>query len=151
MTALRREIDIRFFQPADQAAAQALILRGLAEHWGVLDPTKNPDLNDIAASYADGVFLVAWYEDVLIGTGALVREAEQIGRIVRMSVAAEMRRHGLGKAILDRLCAEARQHGYRQLVLETTVTWADAVAFYSRYGFQKRHIDEDEQHFSLEL
>ncbi|MFN8486131.1 MAG: GNAT family N-acetyltransferase [Caldilineaceae bacterium] len=145
------DLQLRPFAPTDQAAAKALILRGLEEHWGVLDLTKNSDLNDIAASYADGVFLVALRGNALVGTGALIPETDGGGRIVRMSVATELRRHGLGKAILDRLCTEARQRGYRQLVLETTKTWDDAVNFYTRYGFQTVHIDEEDRHFRLAL
>ncbi|MCZ7673141.1 MAG: hypothetical protein M5U34_41515 [Chloroflexi bacterium] len=50
----------RPFSPTDQAAAKALILAGLAEHWGTLDLSLNSDLNDIQASYVDngGVFIV---------------------------------------------------------------------------------------------
>ena len=40
------------FKPSDQAAVRRLILDGLAERWGVLDESLNPDLNDIAAAYA---------------------------------------------------------------------------------------------------
>ena len=45
----------------DQEAAQRLILAGLVEHWGTLDPTKNPDLDDIQRSYVSRghTFLVA--------------------------------------------------------------------------------------------
>ena len=151
MPKLHAEIQIRPFAPTDQTAAKTLILRGLEEHWGVLDLTKNPDLDDIAASYADGVFLVALQGEELVGTGALLPETEGVGRIVRMSVATALRRHGLGKALLDRLCTAARQKGYRQLVLETTKTWDDAIGFYTRYGFRTVHIDDEDHHFSLIL
>lgn len=151
MSNLRSELQIRPFTPADQAAAKALILRGLEEHWGILDLTRNPDLNDIATSYADGVFLVALQGEDLVGTGALMPETDGVGRIVRMSVATALRRHGLGKAILDGLCAAARQRGYRQLVLETTKTWDDAIGFYTRYGFQTVSMDDEDRHFALDL
>ena len=110
---------IRPFRPEDQAAVQGLILDGLVEHWGFLDPTKNPDLDDIASTYADGTFLVAWQGDDLVGTGALVREADGVARIVRMSVATHLRRRGIGTLILERLCGEAQAAGYAQIVLET--------------------------------
>jgi len=44
-------IRLRRFDPTDQEDAKALILAGLADHWGELDPTLNPDLNNIAESY----------------------------------------------------------------------------------------------------
>ena len=48
---LTNEILIRPFQLKDQDAAKALILSGMKEHWGFIDPTKNPDLDDIATYY----------------------------------------------------------------------------------------------------
>jgi ribosomal protein S18 acetylase RimI-like enzyme len=145
------ELAIRRFRPHDQVAARELILAGLAERWGYLDASKNPDLDDIAASYAQATFLVAYLETQLIGTGAVVREAEGVCRIVRMSVAGHLRRRGIGKRILQdlRLCAEA--DGYRQVVLETTVTWHDAIGFYERCGFRRLGQRDGEEHFVLDL
>ena len=89
------DLSIQRFTPADQQAARALILQGLAEHWGELDLSLNPDLNDIAASYAAGVFLCAWLEGNLVGTGAIVPEGEGVMRVARMSVQRERRRTGI--------------------------------------------------------
>jgi len=42
----------------------------MEEHWGVLYENKNPDLDDIASSSADGVFLVARQnEEIIIRRG----------------------------------------------------------------------------------
>jgi len=142
---------IRPFRHEDQGAVKALILAGLEEHWRVLDLTKNPDLDDIAASYGDAIFLTVWIGDRLIGTGALVHETEGVTRIVRMSVAADMRRRGVGKALLARLCEEAQAAGYRQIVLETTSEWQDAIAFYTRFGFRVIGAWDGEAHFALDL
>ena len=81
-------ITIRPFQPADQQEVRALVLAGLAEHWGTLDPHKNPDLENISASYAEGVFLVALLDQRIIATAALVFRSGDTAEIVRMSVAA---------------------------------------------------------------
>jgi hypothetical protein len=42
------DLTISPFHPADQAAARTLILAGLQERWGHLDPRYNADLDDIA-------------------------------------------------------------------------------------------------------
>lgn len=144
-------LTIRPFCPADQEAVKALILAGLREHWGVLDPALNPDLNDIAASYADAVFLTAWVGDDLVGVGALIHEAAGVARIVRMSVARERRRLGVGQAILRQLCEHARSAGYCRVVLETTSTWDDAIAFYERFGFRRIGTWDGDTHFALAL
>ena len=129
--------------------AADLVLEGLAERWGFLDPSKNPDLIDITASYAPGVFLVAISDDQIIGTGALLPEDEFTCRIVRMSVKKELRRQGIGSAILMELISIARKRRYRRVVLETTSTWEDAVKFYSNYGFDPKEKRKGDIYFEL--
>ncbi len=144
---------IRRFQPEDQAAARVIVLAGLEERWGNLDLALNPDLDDIASAYAGATFLVA--EDGpggrLVGTGALVRESRNVARIARMSVVAGARRKGVGSKILDGLLDGARAAGYRRLVLETTETWDDAVAFYERRGFREVGRRGGEVHMALAI
>lgn len=142
---------IRSFQPADQTAVRGLILSGLEEHWGSLDPSRNPDLQDIARSYAGAVFLVACEGERIIGTGALVAGGPHTGEIVRMSVAGDMRRRGVGHRLLERLMTEAKARGMRTLVLETTETWQDAIAFYLSAGFQVSHHQGGDVYFRLEI
>jgi putative acetyltransferase len=145
------EITLRPFQPADQAPVKDLILAGLAEHWGWLDPTKNLDLDDIAASYAGGVFLVARHQGQIIGTGALAPRSNDTGEVVRMSVAANWRRQGIGRRILQDLVDGARQSGYRRIILETTETWQEVIAFYLRFGFRITHYQAGDVYFELAL
>lgn len=137
--------------PADQPAARALILAGLEEHWGWLDPSLNPDLDDILTSYAGAVFLAAKVDGALIGTGALIPEGAGAGRIARMSVDKAQRRGGVGTRILRALLDEARALGYRKIVLETTETWDDAIGFYLRNGFRITHRADGDAHFELRL
>lgn len=144
-------LEIRPFHPTDQPDAKALILAGLADHWGTLDSTLNPDLNNIAASYAHGTFIVALLDGVLVGTGAIIPEAAGVARIVRMSVDSTRRRQGIGQALLNALIAAAQAQGYGQLVLETTATWADAIAFYTRCGFTAIGERDGDRHFTLDI
>lgn len=148
-------IEVRPFVPADQASVRGLILSGMQEHWGELDPSANPDLDDIAGSYAEATFLVAVLgagsSKRLVGTGALVPESESAGRVVRMAVAARERRRGIGRALLSGLLAAARERGFRRVVLETTDTWREAVAFYRRSGFSVVSCSGGEVHMEMEL
>jgi hypothetical protein len=56
------------FSREDQDPVKQLIQAGLAEHWGFIDPTLNPDLNDIETNYAAATFveinLTALYLDL---------------------------------------------------------------------------------------
>ncbi len=143
------KIHVRAFQPADQAATKQLILAGLADHWGTIDSTLNPDLNDIAHSYRGETFLLAVQNEEIVGCGALVQEDGKsgYGRIVRMSVKRENRRQGIGQLILEHLQTAARQRHFQKIVLETTQTWLDVIAFYQANGFQIVGQHNGDTHF----
>jgi putative acetyltransferase len=151
MAVMTADLTIRPFQPEDQAAAKDLILAGLRERWKNLDPSRNPDLDDIAASYQPGAFLVAFLDGRLVGTGALIPHGEGVSEIRRMWVARELRRRGIGGAILRRLIEDARASGSRAVVLETTTAWIDAVAFYLKKGFAVTHRLAGDTYFRREL
>ena len=139
------------FHPTNQASAKALILSGLEEHWGFLDESKNPDLDNIALSYADATFLAAWLNDEIIGTGAFIPRSKSQVEIVRMSVKKDLRRQGIGQQILAELCKRASQDGYEEVILETTATWQDVIDFYLQYGFEITHYEGGDVYFKLKL
>ncbi len=136
------ELAIVGFKRAHQDDARRLIAAGLAEHFESFDPSRNPDLDDIAETYGCENFFVAFAGDTLIGTGGLVRENQADCRIVRMSVESGQRRAGIGTAILNHLIAVAASRGYTRIVLETTVDWHRARSFYRANGFNVVDIDE---------
>ena len=68
-----------------------------------------------------------------------------------MSVAAGMRRKGIGRLILDQLVQRARAAGYRQVILETTAPWLEVIEFYLQYGFHTTHFREGDVYFALDL
>jgi GNAT superfamily N-acetyltransferase len=146
-----KSIIILPFQPEDQEKVKELILDGLAEHWGELDPTKNPDLNNIAATYAQDVFLVAWLEDKIVGTGALVNRSDEFAEIVRMSVVKEMRKKGVGRLILEKLIKISEEKGYQKIILETTNTWHEVIEFYLKCGFKISHEQDGNVYFEMIL
>ncbi len=139
------------FQSKDQSAVKSLILDGLAEHWGTLDESKNPDLDNIALSYAEATFLVAWLDDEIVGTGAFIPRSESQVEIVRMSVKKEMRKQGIGQKILSELCRKASQYGYKEVILETTETWLGVINFYQQFGFEITHYQDGDVYFKMSL
>jgi putative acetyltransferase len=145
------DVKILPFQPENQEAVKTLINQGLGEHWGTIDPTQNPDLDDIESTYHNDVFLVASLDGVIIGTGALRCGSSRVAKIVRMSVAPHLRRQGVGKRILNHLIQEASRKGCRKIVLETTETWRDVINFYLAFGFQVTHHKDGDIYFSLDL
>jgi ribosomal protein S18 acetylase RimI-like enzyme len=146
-------VSIRPFTSADQAAVRALVLAGLQDHWGTLDPTLNPDLNDIAGWYAslDGYTVVAEIDGQIAGTGTMHRADDRTGVLVRMSVSRDHRGKGIGKALVNALAEAARARGYTRLICETTDTWQDAIALYRATGFTIIDQRDGDYHFEMRL
>jgi len=144
---------VRPFTAADQTAARSLILTGLGEHWGFIDETLNPDLDDIATAYpaATSLFLVVEDAGDLIGAGCLIEDDPRTGRLVRMSVAAAARGRGIGRRLVSELEAAARHRGYTRLVCETTEDWVDATGLYLATGFTETGIRNGDRHFEKRL
>ncbi len=128
-----------------------LVLAGLEEHWGALDPTLNPDLDDIAAAFGPGCFLTAWSGAELVGTGGFVPAGAGCVQISRMSVRRALRGQGLGRRLLEALLSAARERGMRRAILETTETWQDVVCFYLAAGFHITHRLDRDVYFAMEL
>jgi ribosomal protein S18 acetylase RimI-like enzyme len=144
---------IRTFTPEDQRASRTLVLNGMGEHFGIIDESLNPDLDDIMSHYlsAGHEFVVAELNGELIGTGALVRESTGVGRLVRMSVKRGYRRQGIGRALVAHLLQLARQRGDKQVLVETNHDWVAALGLYQRYGFRQYHQDEESIHLRFDI
>jgi hypothetical protein len=69
------ELLVRPFEPRDQRGARRLIIEGLGARCGHIDESLNPDLDDIATSYASAVCLVVEHARCIVGTGALTLAA----------------------------------------------------------------------------
>lgn len=144
-------IEILPFHSENQESVQNLILAGLEEYWGTLDENKNPDLQNITETYQNGIFLVAWLDNETVGTGAFMPRSIETVEVVRMSVSRHMRRQGIGQQMLAALCSRAYQRGFKQVILETTATWQNAIAFYKTFGFQITHYSDGDVYFALDL
>ena len=148
------EISVRAFSKADQQIVRALVLAGLQEHWGELDPTLNPDLNDIGGWYGamDGSTVVAEIDGEIVGTGTIHRGREESTAVlVRMSVSGAHRGKGIGKRLVRELAEAARSRGYARIECETTDTWQDAINLYLACGFEIIDRRDGDVFFRLNL
>jgi ribosomal protein S18 acetylase RimI-like enzyme len=144
------------FVPKDESAVRALVLDGLAERWGgPADPGLNPDLDDIAGSYATGTTLVARLNGLLVGTGSVLPREPGLEEVVRMSVAPAARGRGIGTQLLGTLVDAAAARGARRIVCVTCAHWESAVRLYLRSGFTITHYSDGDfcrdAHLSLDL
>lgn len=145
------ELTIRPFRPSDQTRARRIIIEGLGGHFGFIDETLNPDLDDIAGSYGTALFLVAEAGGEIVGTGALVRREDGCGQIVRMSTDEAWRRQGVAAAVLKQLLDGARDRGLRRVVVQTQPEWEDAVGLYTSTGFRRAGVDDVDVVLHLDL
>ena len=114
------ELERRYGQGADQ------------EHLG---------FDELAPPY--GAFLVARLATHLAGGVGLRPIGTKLGacaEIKRLWVRPDLRRSGVGLALMEAIEKEARRIGYSEIFLETGERQPEAVAFYERHGWQ--HIDE---------
>ena len=132
---------IRKFESKDQIPAKALIYAGLEQYFGFIDETLNPDLDDIASSFADGCFLIGEIDEVLVATGGYKPVDDGTVKIERVFVHSKFRRHGFASQLFTALISEAKKVGYNRVVLETTSDWDNAIEFWLRNGFRITHID----------
>jgi len=146
-------IELRPFTPADATPMRALVLQGLGDHFGEIDETMNPDLDDITGVYhaAGAAIIVAERNGEIVGCGVLIDEPPDAGRLVRMSVRGDQRGQGLGKRLVRTLLDEARRRGKTRVVCETTDDWHDAIGLYRACGFTEIGRWNGDAHFELVL
>ena len=146
------DVSLDLATPNDFSEVRALIENGLARRLREFDSTRNGDLVEFARTYGAVPIVVAKSrEGAIVGCGILIDEAPGVVRIVRMSVAHDRRRHGVGSRVLTALIAQARTRGCREIVLETTADWDSAVAFYRAHGFVETHRADGDIHFRYAL
>ena len=147
------DVSIGLATPNEFAEVRALIEDGLARRWGARnEPLRNRDLVAFAATYGAAPIVVAKSADGrIVGCGILIDESPGVARIVRMSVAHDRQRRGIGARVLTELVSQARARGYAEIVLETTETWDSAVAFYRQHGFVETDRADGDIHFHYPL
>src|SRR3954462_5341406 len=131
---------VRQMRPDEADAVRSLILDGLGERWGAIDPALNGDLDELGNAEPDRLVVVVADGTRLVGTGTVVHRDDRCAEILRMSVAPDDRRAGLGRLLIEELVAKAQQWGVERVVLETTAAWTDVVHFYERSGFTLTHF-----------
>lgn len=147
------DISIRALAREDQITSRELILSGLGEHFSKIDPSLNPDLDDIVAFYPERghQFVVAAMGDRIVGTGGLLIENHEDGRIVRLSVTPELRGQGIGRLIVADLIQRAKNNQLLRINVETNLDWYQAIGLYKRCGFREILTDEESVHMILDI
>ncbi len=80
------------------------------------------------------IFLVAELEGAIVGYCGMYCAADE-GEITNVAVTPRVRRHGIGKQLMERFLMEAKDAGARQVILEVRVSNQAAIHLYERFGF----------------
>ena len=114
------------FGPEDVAPAAALERLCFAEPWSerALELFLGPDAVAFAVRNGTGT----------VGYGGMMLAPGE-GQITNIAVHPDLRRRGIGRAILRALLDEAGRRGLEQVVLEVRVSNAGAIALYEGMGF----------------
>ncbi|MBO8157295.1 MAG: GNAT family N-acetyltransferase [Bacillaceae bacterium] len=133
--------------------AKKVIFEGFSEYFSEVREDLNPDLHDIVSTYSrkGHIFLVGLIDQKVVCTGALTREDEQTGRMVRLSVAKAYRRQGFAKKMIKELEKQAFILGYNKIVIETTKGWEKPIRLYQDFGYQIDFTTSDQVHFTKKL
>lgn len=140
-------LNIRTFQDSDTEAVHRLFAESLmdfAEGYqermrSYVDSSLADDLADIPFHYLSNSGSHFWVAEIAGGIKGMVgiqRLSEEEAELRRMSVAAEIRRQGVGRGLLQVAETFCREQGYRRIKLTTVHLLQPAIAMYRSYGYQ---------------
>lgn len=124
-------------EPPDTAEAKALIEELDAHLNGLYRPENRHGLSVAALQDESVVFLVARWDGVAVGCGAVKFVNGEYAEVKRMYVTPQWRGLGVAQALLGHLERLAHQKGFRVLRLETGIHQPEAVTLYERAGFSR--------------
>ena len=91
----------------------------------------------------DGEVLVAYAETGPVGHLQLVASGDHAAEIKNMAVAARYRRHGIGRALVNRAIGICRDQGLTRLLVRAATADIGNLRFYQRLGFRFVAIEPD--------
>lgn len=108
-------------------------------------PDENP-MESVQFDPPEGVFLIAWLDGEPVGCGGWRTLShfdedsgltEDVAEIKRVYVTPKARNRGVATALLKALEDSARESGKRRVVLETGLAQPEAIAFYTKMGYER--------------
>jgi GNAT superfamily N-acetyltransferase len=132
-------IEIRRFQPGDEAAFQRLNEEWIVRHFALEEADRellaDPARHILAPG---GQILFAVADGEAVGCCALIREEPGVYLLAKMGVTEARQGQGIGRRLLEAAIAGARERGASRLALESNSKLASAVHLYESVGF--RHV-----------
>jgi putative acetyltransferase len=134
------EIELRGFQPGDEAAFRILNEQWIAKYFAIEEKDSEVLCDPVGKILnRGGHIFMAVTGPRKIGTCALVAMEPAAFEVAKMAVEEHFRGEGIGRALLEYTIVEAQKLGAHRLYLETNNTLSNAVHLYESLGF--RHLD----------
>lgn len=97
------------------------------------------ELEELSTLYAkpNGAFVLAFFDQSLIGCFGIRKIEEDICELKRMYLSKEVRGRGLGEKLLLKALEIARSFGYRHMRLDTLPLMQSAIGLYQKLGFKE--------------
>lgn len=126
----------RAFRPEDRAQG--------------IPPFREPAIRDWLGTLSEGVNVLAWHEDEVVGHATLVSDGEG-GWELAIFVLRPYQGAGIGTALVEHLLGEAREQGIEKVWL-TVERWnRAAIRLYEGVGFERTESGRVELEMSLRL
>ncbi len=140
---------LRTFTPDDLASVYELACTTLSERY---DPNL---FTSVSQAWPHGFLVVEGMNGVkafLLG----IMTTSVHARVLMLTVAPELRRHGIGTMLMNRFLDEARRKGARVLTLEVRRGNVQGLEFYSQFNFMligeiKGYYNDGEDALQLQL
>ena len=144
------DLQVQSLSKENEAAAIAIIEKGLAQHWGSYDPSFNPDVTHLLEHYGDRL-LTFWLDGEMVGTAAYNPKDSETVFVTRVSVVESLQGQGIGGRMMGLLEQHVAELGYKFAELETTTEWTNVVIFYLKLGYTVTHIQDGDTYFRKQL
>lgn len=82
-----------------------------------------------------GSLIIAYYNNQPAGCIAIQDLENGVCEMKRMFVLPQLRKHGIGKLLVEAILQQAMLLGYKKMVLDTLTRLTSAIRLYEKYGF----------------
>ena len=92
-----------------------------------------------------GFIFLAWQDDEIVGTAALLNEGNGVFELAKMAVVSRSQGLGISRLLIDKCLQTARDSGVRRIYLQSNSQLTTAIHLYEKYGF--KHIPVVNSHY----
>jgi ribosomal protein S18 acetylase RimI-like enzyme len=151
---------IRSFRAADLPACTRLYREGLIGG-KIAENDTGLDIDDIESAYMQSDGSHFWVAELLteppevIGMIGVQHHEDNVGEVRRLRVRQDLRRRGIGSALVETALKFCRDRGYLKIALDTFVEREPAMRLFEKFHFRhsrtRRVAGKEVMHFYLDL